>query len=77
MRKLTKGQEAFKKVREKSVSYWIQKKAWPVFSKWIRERDKYTCITCGKIGTGSFMHAGHYISRKFKATMFDERNVHA
>lgn len=77
MRKRSKTKEAFKKVKEKSVNYWIEKKAWPVFSKWIRERDKYICITCGKIGSGSFMNAGHYISRKHKATIFDERNVHA
>lgn len=52
-------------------------KAWTNFSKWIRERDKYICITCGKKGKGRFMHAGHYISRKHNATLFNERNVHA
>ena len=29
------------------------------------------------MGDGSFMHAGHYISRRHNATLFDERNVHA
>jgi 5-methylcytosine-specific restriction endonuclease McrA len=74
--KNSSAKKAFKKVKEKSVSWW-KKKAWNVFSKWIRERDNYTCITCGKKGRGSFMHAGHYISRKHSATMFNERNVHA
>jgi len=55
----------------------LKREAWAVFSRWIRERDKWTCYTCGKQGKGSFMHAGHYISRKHNSTMFDERNVHA
>ena len=70
------AKKAFKKVKEKSVSFW-KKKAWVLFSKWIRERDNYTCITCGKKGKGSFIHAGHYISRKHCATMFDEKNANA
>ena len=55
----------------------LKRRAWNVFSKWIRERDKYTCFTCGKKGKGSFMHSGHYISRKNMATFFDERNTNA
>lgn len=55
----------------------LKREAWRVFSLWIRERDKYVCVTCGKSGKGSFMHAGHFISRKHNATMFDERNVSA
>lgn len=61
----------------KSTISRLKKKAWDAFSLWIRKRDKWTCITCGKQGIGSFMHAGHYISRRFNATLFDERNVHA
>ena len=44
---------------------------------YIRERDKWTCFTCGKIGEGSQMHAGHFISRVKAKVMFDEKNVHA
>ena len=72
----SKAEIAFKKSKQKSVAWW-KNKAWNVFSKWIRERDNYTCITCGKKGEGSFMHAGHYISRKHCSTMFNEKNVHA
>ena len=56
----------------------LKKDAWTVFSKWIRKRDNYTCFTCGKNLEGSpALHAGHYISRRHNATMFDERNVNA
>jgi hypothetical protein len=69
--------KAFKKVRAESIST-LKKKAWKVFSKWIRERDKYVCYTCGKDLKGSpALHAGHFISRRVGATMFDEMNVHA
>ena len=55
----------------------LKRKAWKVFSLWIRERDDWRCFTCGRGGIGSFMNAGHYISRRHNATLFDERNVHA
>lgn|SRR3990167_5683519 len=55
----------------------VKAKAWKAFSLWIRERDNWTCFTCGKKGKGSFMHAGHYISRKHNATLFSEQNCHA
>lgn len=64
------------KIKHKSISK-LKKEAWVIFSKWIRVRDNYTCVTCGKQGEGSFMHAGHYISRKHNSTLFDERNVNA
>jgi hypothetical protein len=58
----------------------LKKNVWRNFSKYIRERDKNTCITCGKTGrkdSSGFMHAGHYISRRHQNTLFDEKNVHA
>lgn len=69
---------AHKKVKKESVSTW-KKKAWVVFSKWVRERDNWTCYTCGKyggVGT-AYMHAGHFISRSANATLFSEDNVRA
>lgn len=55
-----------------------KREAWQVFSKWIRNRDKDVCITCNKDMTGSrASQAGHYISRRFNATLFDERNVNS
>ena len=58
----------------------LQKKLWPIFSKWIRQRDNYTCYTCGKnmLDNPSSCHAGHYVPQnKGNRLRFDERNVHA
>lgn len=55
----------------------LKKLAWNAFAKYIRERDKYTCYTCGKVASGNGMHAGHFISRRHNSTLFHERNVHA
>jgi hypothetical protein len=64
--------------KDKSVSF-LKKKLWKLFSKYIRERDKYTCFTCGKIADGSGMHAGHFITGATCPTelYFSETNVHA
>jgi hypothetical protein len=35
------------------------------------------CITCGRRKPISQIDAGHYMSRRFWATRWDERNVHA
>ena len=51
------------------------------FQKYIRIRDAHgggNCISCGKhIDWNNDCDAGHYISRRFKATLFDESNCHA
>ena len=68
-----------KKPTKKKTVAQLKKDAWKVFSLWIRTRDSFRCITCGKRGDASMrgMHAGHYISRRHNATLFDERNVNA
>lgn len=66
-----------KKPKPKSLSWW-KIKAWTIFSKWIRVRDKNICFTCGHRGEGSGIHSGHYIPRSISQYLyFDERNVHA
>ena len=55
----------------------LKREVWKEFSLFIRNRDRWTCITCGKKGKGSFMHAGHFISRVNNSVLFDEKNVHA
>lgn len=49
----------------------LHKKAWGVFSKWIRKRDNNICFTCGKEAN----QAGHYIHGD--AVDFVEENIHA
>src|SRR3990167_3668664 len=56
----------------------FKRKAWEVFSKFIRNRDDYRCFTCGKEGEGSGMHAGHYINKALSQNLlFNEINVNA
>jgi len=52
---------------------------WKYFSLYIRQRDKFTCFTCGRHATGSGMHSGHFISKAIggNALYFHEENVHA
>jgi len=63
----------------------IKDRAWRAFSKYIRLRDCLKtagtlthgkCITCGKLLSIGFCDAGHFVSRKYNSTLFDERNVH-
>jgi len=44
------------------------------FAAFIRERDKNKpCITCGG---GGVKDAGHFMSRRFESTRYDEKNVY-
>jgi len=52
----------------------LKTKAWTVFSLWIRTRDKFTCITCGKSKPEVTIHAGHFCHNRED---FNERNIHA
>jgi len=63
----------------------IKDRAWRAFSKYIRLRDclKTTgtltqgkCITCGKLLSIGFCDAGHFVSRKYNSTLFNEKNCH-
>lgn len=52
-----------------------KQKADRYFSEYIRLRDKNKpCITCAKFTSNK--DAGHFISRRFEATRYDEKNVH-
>ena len=49
-------------------------KADKYFSLYIRERDKNKpCITCGAMATKD---CGHFLSRRFENTRYDEQNAH-
>lgn len=67
--------------KDKSKS-WYKTKADSVFSYWIRNRDAddfgyVSCITCGKRKPWQEVDNGHYISRRYIQTRFDEQNCHA
>jgi len=67
-----------KTAKKDTLSYW-KKEFWTVFSKFIRTRDENTCFTCDKKGSGSGIHAGHFIPKSIGGLTlyFNEKNVHA
>lgn len=54
----------------------LKKKADAVFSKFIRQRDKGICFTCGRQADPKYMQAGHYVKRSINSLRYDESNVH-
>lgn len=64
----------------------LKKKAWKLFSEYIRLRDclKTTglpdygkCITCSKVVPRTLLQAGHFIPGRHGENLFNERGVHA
>lgn len=55
----------------------LKKKLWTVFSKWIKQRDKNICFTCGRKCEGQGSHAGHFEPKSVGglALYFNEDNV--
>ena len=55
----------------------IKKKLDAEFSLFIRRRDKFTCVTCGKVGyeRDGEMQCGHLFSRIALSTRWDEDNA--
>lgn len=76
----TKSTPKTKKIKKPSVSK-LHKKLWAIFSLYIRLNESKdgigTCITCGVKKPYKELQAGHFISRRFKATLYDEMNVHS
>lgn len=62
--------------RRKSKRNKLFDKAWKLFSRYIRQRDKGVCFTCGKKDEWKRMHAGHFIHGKHTPLYFNEYNVH-
>lgn len=40
----------------------LKKKLWDVFTKYVKARDNYTCVTCGKKVEKYEAQGGHYIA---------------
>ena len=55
----------------------LVKKLDKVFSEYIRRRngEMAMCVTCGKIAHWKEMQAGHFMSRRHRATRWHEDNV--
>jgi hypothetical protein len=57
----------------------LRDKADKLFSNYIKDRDNYTCFTCGKVCNSDekkkYFHAGHYVPRGNYNIRYDERNV--
>lgn len=53
------------------------KKLLKAIADYVRQRDNYTCYTCGKIDKDPRkMNAGHLFSRKHTSIRYDLRNIH-
>jgi hypothetical protein len=55
----------------------LKKKAWRLFSEWIRRKDSDEggtehCYTCLKLAHWKELHAGHAIPGRHNAVLFDE-----
>lgn len=70
------------------IAYWDKKLIGQngVLNQYVKWRDAIAvedgkpicaCITCGKRIAGTNLHAGHWISRRHKATAYNEFNLHA
>mgnify|MGYP001582548985 FL=1 len=69
-----------KKPPKKQTISKLKKEVWKIFSLYIRLkysdwRGYVSCYTCGTIKFYKQIHAGHFISRQFSATIFDKNNV--
>jgi 5-methylcytosine-specific restriction endonuclease McrA len=52
------------------------RKADQVFSKWIKQRDNYTCQRCKKANQDPRgLHCAHFITRRNESTRFDPDNA--
>jgi len=78
MSKVPKLGSSTKKEKIKLAAYGkLKKELFKAVSDYVRERDNWTCITCGTKGDKSNIQCGHYIERSYIGTAFDERNNNA
>lgn len=64
---------------KKKTSAKLKKDLWEIFTKYIKARDRYTCVTCGKRAESYGMGGGHYIAKAACGLdyYFSEKNVNA
>ncbi len=69
LKRASKGRKVIKKTRSLSK---YKKALDAVFSKYIRAKYGTTCYTCK--ATGKTLQCGHFVSRQYLATRWDEDN---
>ena len=52
----------------------LKKKAWDLFSRYVRKRDEGVCYTCGDIRPWKEQNAGHFVHKD--CLDYDEMNIH-
>ena len=57
--------------KEKSIKQ-LKKDLWKIFSLYIRQRDKFKCISCGKQCDRNTSEAGHFVHNTMD---FNELNI--
>lgn len=67
--------------KKKSKIITLKKKAWALFSKYIRlkysDHNGYTsCVTCGHTDYYKNMQAGHFVPGRCNSILFEENGVH-
>jgi hypothetical protein len=65
-----------KTVVKKPTRSQLVKRLDEVFSKFIRQRDKGICVTCGSVQDWKYQQNGHYEGRGKYPTRWDEKNCH-
>lgn len=65
-------------MKRKLTTSAYKKKLWHVFTAYIKRRDNYTCVTCGRKVEGANAQGGHYIAKGACGLdyYFSEKNVH-
>lgn len=78
MKKPLKLRKGYIRKQSKRLRARLERELWALFSKYIKDRDNWTCITTGKRIVGSAMNAGHFHPQGlYKRVKFNPRNVHA
>ena len=77
---LTKRKKKKKKAKKIKLST-VKAKCWKLFSQYIRlsaadDNGIVRCVTCGELLFWREAQAGHFISGRTNAVLFDERLVH-
>lgn len=68
----------YKPFKQPKSTAQLKRKLWKEFSRYIRQRDKGVCFTCGKQDEWKNTDAGHFIEKSIGGAnlYFDEQNVH-